>query len=500
MFKPIKKPIYLALILALGGCGGGGGGGGDNTGSNSTPTPATTLSGKVVDGYVNGATIFCDANQNGVQDAGEASVTTSGQGDFTLASSCSATLVSTGGVDVTTGYPFQGVLKAPAGAAVVSPLTTLVSGSGLSNAQLVKALNLPDGTDLTKIDPALPDNTAILKKTLAVQQIVQQLATLMGTANSPSAFTRLYTMVADSLASTLAASPSAALVDATGSVNTTLIAAALQTTVTNVSKDSSLQPVSLTAADIAGVAAQVGQQAQQFATADDASLAKLTTQLQNPQLLPPQTAAMLSYYISPKNDSVILNNTPYTLAQFGNPGVTLTGLNSVGFEYAATAGTQVDVLANVGISVEEIGGQGRVLQFEIDQVHIERSDATGIMKLSLTPQTIVYVHAKDSRNNELNVTVPQPSFNPIATANNALVMDYATLVNKVVGNTTYNTTSLTPSQFFNLKGSFKTKFVVSNNLNVRYQDGTPLQPLTVNVTNTSHSVSGPGAQGILNIQ
>ena len=498
MLKPIKKPVYLALILALGGCGGGGGSSG--TSSTTNPPPTLTLSGKVVDGYINGATVFCDLNQNGVQDAGEASTSTSGQGDFTLASACSATVVSVGGTDIGTGYAFQGTLKAPAGAVVVSPLTTLIAGTGLSNAQLVSALSLPQGTDLTQVDPAAPGNAAILKKTLAVQQIVQQLAKLMGTANDASVLARLYAKVAESLASTLAASGSATLFDASGNVNAALVSQALQTTVTSIGKDSTLTPVSLTAADIASIASQVAAQAEQFAKADDANLANLATQLQSPQLAPPQTVAMQTYYIAPKNNSIILNNTPYTLAQFSNPGITVTGLNSVGFEYAATAGTQIDVLANIAISVEEIGGQGRALQFEIDQVHVTRSDATGVMTLSLTPQTNVYVHAKDSHNNELNATVAQPTFNPIATVNNTLVMDYSTLVNKVVGNTTYNTTSLTTSQFFNLQGSFKTTFVVSSNLNVHYQDGTPLPVLNVNIPNTSHSVSGPGAQGIINIQ
>jgi hypothetical protein len=497
MFKPVKTPVYLALILALSACGGGGSSNGA-TGSNSTSTVA--LSGKVVDGYINGATVFCDANNNGVLDAGEASTTTSGQGDFTLSSACSATLVSIGGTDVTTGYAFQGVLKTSSGAVVMSPLTTLVADSGLSNAQLVKALGLPEGTDLTKTDPVAPGNTAILKATLAVQQIVQQLANLTATANDASARTTLYTKVANALASTLAASSGATLFDANGSANTTLIIGTIQKAVENVNKDSSLKPVSYTTADIASVATQLGQQAEQFMKADTANLSNLSKQLQNPQLLPPQTETAKAYYISPKNDSVILNGTSFTLGQFSNPGITLAGLNTVSFEYTATAGTQVDVLADVGIALEEIGGQGRVLQVEVEQVHVERNATSGAVTLSLTPQTNVYVYAKDGHGSEVNVTVAQPSFNPVTIVNNAVTISYNTLVEKVIGNTTYNTTSLTPSQFYNLKGSFKARFVVSGNMNVRYQDGTALPVLSVGIANSSHSVSGPGIEGIVNIQ
>lgn len=190
---------------------------------------------------------------------------------------------------------------------------------------------------------------------------------------------------------------------------------------------------------------------------------------------------------------------PYTLSQF-NSGITLTGLNSIGFEYTATPGTQVDVLADVGMAMEEAGGQGRILQVDVQQVRIQRNAANGVVTLALTPQSNVYVYAKDSRGNELNVTVAQPTFNPITIVNNAVTISYSTLVEKVVGNEKYNSTSFIPSQFFNLKGSFKAKFVVSNNMNVRYQNGTPLPVLTVGITNTSRSVTGPGTEGAVNIQ
>lgn len=214
----------------------------------------------------------------------------------------------------------------------------------------------------------------------------------------------------------------------------------------------------------------------------------------------PETAAARAFYISPQNDSIILNGSPYTLSEFGNPGITLAGLNTIGFEYTATPGTQIDLLAGVAMAMEEVGGQGRVLQVQVQPVHIQRNAGNGVVTLSLTPQTNVYVYAKDSRGNEFNVTVAQPSFVPISIVNNAVTISYGTLVEKVVGNTTYNTSSFMPSQFFNLKGSFKARFVVSGNMNVRHPDGTPLPVLNVGITNTAHSVTGPGTAGTVNIQ
>ncbi|MFL6719421.1 MAG: hypothetical protein ACJ8G3_24000 [Burkholderiaceae bacterium] len=483
--------------MALSACGGGGGSTG---GTGTTPTQTSGVSGKVVDGYINGATVFCDANKNGVADAGEASTVTSGQGDFSLPSACSAYLVSTGGTDVSTGYPFKGMLKSPAGAAIISPLTTLLADTGLSNAQLVKMLSLPTGTDLTMIDPAAAGNATVLKATLAAQQIVQQTANLMGKANDSSALAKVYGIVASSVASTLAASPSAILFAANGTVNTTLVTAGIQNAADSIAKDNTLKAPSLTTADIASIGSQLSQQAEAFTKASDADLSSVAQQLQDPKLPAPETAAAKAFYLSPKNDSVILNGAPYTLSQFSSPGITLAGLNTVGFEYTATAGTEVDLLADVGMAMEEVGGQGRVLQVEVQPVHVQRNATTGVVTLSLTPQTNVYVYAKDSRGNELNVTVAQPSFAPITVVDNAMTVSYTTLVEKVVGNTTYNTSSFMPSQFFNLKGNFKASFVVSSNMNVRHPDGTQFPVLSVGIANTTRSVTGPGVAGIVNIQ
>lgn len=495
MLKSIKKPIYLAMMLALGACGGGGDGG-----SASTKTTTAALSGKVVDGYIKGATVYCDANGNGAQDAGELSATTDDQGNFTLSGACSALLISSGGTDITTGYAFKGILKSPAGATVVTPLTTLLA-SGLSNAQLVKALGLSEGTDLAKSDPAASGNAALLQKTLAVQQLMQQTANLMGTLSSPDKLAQLYTKAAESLAGALAAAPATALFDASGNASATLIADAIQKTVAAINKDSNLSAVSLTASDITSATTQLAQQAEQFAKADPANLATLATQLQNPSNQPVQTDTGKVNFIAAKDDSVILNGSAYTLSQFANSGVTLNGLDSVGFAYTATAGTAVDLQADVAMSLEEVGGKGRKLAVELQQVHVVRDAASGVVTLSMTPQSAVYVYAKDGSGSEVSLGISQPSFNPITIVNNAVAVSYATLVQKVVGNTSYNTTGLSVSQFTNLTGTFTAKFAVSSNMNVRHVDGTPLPVLTITVpASTLHEVTGPGVAGTVTIQ
>ena len=112
---------------------------------------------KVSDGYVAGATVFADANGNGVLDLGEASTTTDAGGAFTLDSG-SAPIVAFGGTDIATGLPFHGLMAAPSGSAVVTPLTTLIvalNNQGVPDAEqnVLAAFGLDPTTDLLSLDP-----------------------------------------------------------------------------------------------------------------------------------------------------------------------------------------------------------------------------------------------------------------------------------------------------------------------------------------------------------
>jgi hypothetical protein len=172
-------PAAVAACL-LASCGGDGG-----SSSEPPPPPPTPSAGWAVDGYLIGSTVLCDSNGNGQPDAGELSVGTNASGAFTFANGCSAGLVVRGGSSVDTGLPFTGVLRSPAGATVVSPLTTLVV-AGMTQAQVLAALGLPGSIDLLNTDPARKVDGALvngelMKKTLAVQQLVQKTAeTLAG--------------------------------------------------------------------------------------------------------------------------------------------------------------------------------------------------------------------------------------------------------------------------------------------------------------------------------
>ena len=94
------------------------------------PTPAATTSftGRVIDGYVEGATVFVDLDGDSSLDANEVWALTDSQGEFIFASATADQLagriVSLGGVDVTTLAAVD-LLVAPEGNAFVTPVSTV---------------------------------------------------------------------------------------------------------------------------------------------------------------------------------------------------------------------------------------------------------------------------------------------------------------------------------------------------------------------------------------
>ncbi|MEG4328645.1 FG-GAP-like repeat-containing protein, partial [Microcoleus sp. herbarium5] len=97
--------------------------------------------GVVIDGYISGATLFLDANKNGILDTNEPSTTTDSGGKFNLnipfetfdtnkngeIDPSEGNLVAIGGIDTATGLPLETPVTAPPDASVVTLLTTLIA-------------------------------------------------------------------------------------------------------------------------------------------------------------------------------------------------------------------------------------------------------------------------------------------------------------------------------------------------------------------------------------
>ncbi len=118
--------------------------------------------GRAIDGYIAGATVFADANANGVLDAGEASGTTDAVGNWSVDGG-SGPIIMLGGTDISTNLAFTGVYQTAASASVINPLTTVImgmAGLGGSDAAIAAAagdlkakLGLDAGLDLLNYDP-----------------------------------------------------------------------------------------------------------------------------------------------------------------------------------------------------------------------------------------------------------------------------------------------------------------------------------------------------------
>ncbi|MCZ8359270.1 MAG: cadherin domain-containing protein [Microcystis sp. LE19-388.1G] len=171
-----------------------------------------SYSGFVIDNYVAGATVFFDANKDGVLDTNEPFTTTDQTGFYLLDIPQSfdtngngvfdpeeGRLVVFGGVDTATGLPLQTPLTALAGSTTITALTSLVENlvsQGLTveqaNTAVTTALSLPAGVDLSNIDPIVattnntPGGAATFAALVQVQNAITQIAGLLDGASSAS--------------------------------------------------------------------------------------------------------------------------------------------------------------------------------------------------------------------------------------------------------------------------------------------------------------------------
>jgi hypothetical protein len=317
MIQVKKTLMSVAIGIVMAGCGGGGG----FPVSPPVVLPGTvTIIGKVVDGYVSGATVVCDNNPtNGVQDAGEISVISSSNGTFDFSTlganiSCNGPLLASGGTDIDTGFAFKGVFKAPSGSAFITVLSSVMVSGGMTAAQVAAALGLPVGTDVTKIDPMT--DLAIHKKVMAVLQIIQQITdTLSDLAMDASPVTQkaIYSAVTQAVAETLKANAATPLVSSNGDVSSLLVSSIIVKSLTTIknSNNSELLVAKIGLNQYSGTsiakltAGSITAQAQKLAKAGDA--AALLTSAKSLQANPTISNAVrsLSTLLTTDKESIV---------------------------------------------------------------------------------------------------------------------------------------------------------------------------------------------------
>ncbi|PWR23903.1 cadherin-like domain-containing protein [Zavarzinia compransoris] len=180
-----------SMAVLLGACGLN-----DSDGGSAPPAAVT---GRVVKDYAAGTNVFADANNNGVRDAGEQGAVTGTDGSF-VASNFTGIMTATGGIDTGNGVALSDiVLRAPAGATVITPLTTLMV-AGATEAEVIAAFGLAAGTDIDRLDAlaGVKAGTAGAAAVLTAGHVATVTIRALAALNGES-FTAAATRLADSL-------------------------------------------------------------------------------------------------------------------------------------------------------------------------------------------------------------------------------------------------------------------------------------------------------------
>ena len=142
------------------------------------------VGGAVVKGPLNNALVFLDYNDDGILDSNEPFARTDQFGEYELfATQSNYTLIAVADdqtVDTSSGAALSGItLKAPSGAEVITPTTTLMEEGNISAEEVATVLGLPDGIDPLSFNPFDVDenDAAAVAAALEVEKVSQQIMT-----------------------------------------------------------------------------------------------------------------------------------------------------------------------------------------------------------------------------------------------------------------------------------------------------------------------------------
>ena len=142
------------------------------------------VNGAVVNGPLNSALVFLDYDFDGILDANEPNARTNEFGEYDLTATRDfydlVAIADDQTVDTSSGSTFAGItLKAPSGAGVISPTSTLMKEGDLSAAEVAAVLGLPDGVDPLTFNPFNVDenDAAAVAQALEVAKISKQITT-----------------------------------------------------------------------------------------------------------------------------------------------------------------------------------------------------------------------------------------------------------------------------------------------------------------------------------
>jgi hypothetical protein len=335
------------------------------------------ISGKVVDGYIAGATVTMDLNDDRICSANEPKAQTNGLGGYSFTAAQNTNngdhmVCASGGVDVSSGNAVIGELKAPAGSTVVTALTSLVQAAvdaqlpapvlgtaspvpaatvTSATATVATSLNLP-GVALISTDPVTSSNANVIKVTAAVQTMLSSTSTAIAGVVAPGNEALKNAVFQNAVKSTMAAvtanplSPARTLSSLSQIVaGGTVSRAATDTAVT------SLAPtvVQLAPASVASfVAPTIGAAVTAVGSASQASLGSATTIAGNPAAKAATDALLLAQSASlaaPLLTTAVANANPtFGVAGANNPLTTLATAVQTNLANTATVANVNDAI------------------------------------------------------------------------------------------------------------------------------------------------------------
>lgn len=515
-----SSAIQLALLgvmgVSLSGCGGGTG-----TVTTTQLLGGVQVGGKVVDGYVSGATVTMDLNNDGICAVGEPTAITNASGNFTFDSALGKhMLCSNGGTDIATGQPFVGQIKAPAGATSVTPLTNMMVASGLTEAQLVTQLGLPAGTSITTADPTLAGNEKLLATTTAVQQLIQQTAAALSTATGATATSSdaLYKVVAASVAASLAAAPAA--IDLTNAASASTLASSVASASVTSLKTAPIAGVTATTLNAANVAAVIGTSvaatvtkiasATTSASISSAATTAVTTGLTSlASTVTANTANLTSATAGLTNvvpgAGTFVNGTAAVAAVAGGvkTATATGGITSASVNFGAIVGTPV-IAPTVSVAFDvtsTVAGDARSFQVAISG--LTATNTAGVLSFAVPATATANIYGKHTTGAVANTTASAavmtaaaaPWFTPVAAGatnlGGGIQLNVANVLSAVSGSANFAGLNL-------LKGNFNVTVVVSGINSLANGTGVALVPSqAVSVTNAAGgaavaTVSGQG--------
>lgn len=490
--KLLLTAVTTALVLTTTACGG------------SKSSSSSSSSGIAVDGYLIGSTVTCDGTG--------ATTLTDDDGEFTFRPACNSTITVTGGTNKDTGYAFLGSLQAPKGSSVVTPLTNLVVAMQAANptltvANVVEILGLPAGTDVLKVDPVAESKKTgdagaagleLLKKTLAVQQLVNELSEGFSDTNNADAYNNTVTKLA---ASITAASTGTKLFDSTGKVTSTVLSSAA-TALNNE------LPSPLNSTDLDALTNAVSAQTESLISAADVdAIQTIVVDVQNPENVQ-SVSPQLTNYLYFQDDSFSINGMAFTYDAFTGTGAELTSdLETIAFDFEVAGSPSItDRKVDLAMKIAEVAGQNRQLEVILSGITVDLDN--GELSIEVPAAAMTYAYGQTATGKTINVALKNASADIVeVTGGNVVTLNYEEIIDRIANHADAATVKDDIESLKSLASGIFDVTVAASNINLRKFDATALAYQTISVTNAKTAsntsvapVSGVGVKGKLTIQ